>query len=106
MSSSPDFINYVLDQISKSGSVSSRKMFGEYMIYLNTVPVLLVCDNTVYAKMIEELIPILPHAKLGIPYPNAKQHYIVDIDDANTANQVVQTLFQNRIKSPSKKDHR
>ena len=32
------------------GEVWSRKMFGEYMAYLNEKPVLLVCDNTVFVK--------------------------------------------------------
>ena len=30
-------------------------MFGEYMVYVNDKPVLLVCGNTVYAKKLPQL---------------------------------------------------
>ena len=44
------FIEYVSEQIEGGGEIHSRKMFGEYMVYINNKPLLLVCDNTVYIK--------------------------------------------------------
>ena len=46
MASSPEFVSYLCEQLEGTGEVRSRKMFGEYMVYLNDKPVLLVCDNT------------------------------------------------------------
>ena len=31
MASSPDFVNYICEQLEGLGAVRSRKMFGEYM---------------------------------------------------------------------------
>ena len=35
MASNPDFVNYICEQLEGLGAVRSRKMFGEYMVYLN-----------------------------------------------------------------------
>ena len=50
MATSAEYAAFVCEQIAPYGQVRSRKMFGEYMVYLEDKPVLLVCDNTVYVK--------------------------------------------------------
>ena len=45
-----DFVEYTCGQIEGIGAVRHRKMFGEYMVYVNDKPILLICDNTVYVK--------------------------------------------------------
>ena len=37
MASSPEFVNYICEQLEGLGAVRSRKMFGEYMVYLNEI---------------------------------------------------------------------
>ncbi|MCI6817904.1 MAG: transcriptional regulator, partial [Clostridium sp.] len=53
MATSIEFIEYVCEQVSGIGIVRYRKMFGEYMVYINDKPILLVCDNTVFVKELE-----------------------------------------------------
>ena len=65
-------------------------MFGEYMVYINEKPILLVCDNTVYVKKVEEISRLLEET--GFPYASAKEHYILNIDDEELTNQVVRIL--------------
>lgn len=48
MATTADFIEFVCEQIHGAGNIRHKKMFGEYMVYVNELPVLLVCDNTVY----------------------------------------------------------
>jgi TfoX/Sxy family transcriptional regulator of competence genes len=102
MSCTIDFLEYVKDQISKTGHVAYKKMFGEAMIYVNNFPILLVCDDIVYVKKIEELSVILKDAALGIPYPKAKEHYILDIDDYELAEKVVDISIAYRISHAKK----
>ena len=52
-------------------------MFGEYMVYVNDKPVLLVCDNTVYVKKLPEIEELMSGAECGVPYDSAKEHYIL-----------------------------
>jgi TfoX/Sxy family transcriptional regulator of competence genes len=92
MSSSRDFAEFVCDQIKGTGEIRYQKMFGEYMIYVNHKPILLICDDTVYVKINEETIKQLKDAEKGFPYQGAKEHYILDIDQQELCKEIVLTL--------------
>lgn len=89
MATTKDFIEYVCEQIAGAGAIRYRKMFGEYMVYVNDKPVLLVCDNTVFVKKLEELKGIMANSATGSPYEGAKEHYVLDIDNADFSKEVI-----------------
>ena len=84
MSSSKDFSLYICEQLEGLGNIRSRKMFGEYMIYLNDKPVVLICDDTVFVKRQPCLGELLSGQETGAPFPGAKPWYILDPDDRDT----------------------
>lgn len=84
MASSPDFVNYVCEQLEGIGTIRFRKMFGEYMVYVNDRPVILVCDDTVFVKMLPCLGELLAQNPTGLPYEGTKEHYVLDPDDSET----------------------
>ena len=92
MSTTVDYINFVCEQINGDYTVRYKKMFGEYMVYVNDKPVLLVCDNCVFVKKLKELNEILFEAEVGIPYDGAKEHYILDIENAKVTDRVIEVL--------------
>lgn len=92
MATTNDFIEYVCEQIEHIYNVRYKKMFGEYMVYVNDKPILLVCDNTVYVKKMSELEAIMAAADCGVPYSGAKEHYILDIEKRKLVNQVIEVL--------------
>ena len=92
MASSVDFIEYVCEQIDGRYLVRYRKMFGDYMVYVNDKPILLVCDNTVYVKKLAELEKLMKNADFGIPYDGAKEHYILDVENAELTENVIEIL--------------
>lgn len=92
MATTVDFIEYVCEQIEGTGAVRYKKMFGEYMVYVNDKPILLVCDNTVFVKMLPCLDALMADAEKGYPYSGAKEHYILDIDNADLSREVVTVL--------------
>lgn len=92
MATNLDFAQYVCEQISPCGCVRYRKMFGEYMVYVNEKPILLVCDNTVFVKQLEILSDLLGENDVGAPYDGAKPHYIIDADDREQLQAVVNLL--------------
>lgn len=47
-----EFIEFVCDALAPLGEVRSRKMMGEYIIYLNGKCVITACDNTAFVKKI------------------------------------------------------
>jgi len=92
MATTLDYIEYVTAQVSDCGNVRFRKMFGEYMVYVNDKPILLVCDNSVYVKILPCLDGIMNDAERGVPYTGAKEHYILDIDNTELSRSVVIAL--------------
>jgi TfoX/Sxy family transcriptional regulator of competence genes len=92
VATSAEFIEFVCDQISGTGDIRSKKMFGEYMVYVNAKPVLLVCDDMVFVKILPELENIMADAERGFPYDGAKEHYILDIDNSDFSREVVDIL--------------
>ena len=92
MATTKDYIEYVCERLHGAGGLHYRKMFGEYMVYVNDKPVLLVCDNTVFVKIVPELAALMADAERVLPYEGAKEHYILDIDDTDLARQVVAVL--------------
>ena len=92
MATTLEFIEYAASQVKDCGAVRYRKMFGEYMIYVNDKPILLVCDNTVYVKKLQCVDDLLAEAENGFPYEGAKEHYILDVDDIELTRAVVTAL--------------
>lgn len=92
MATNEDFIEFVVEQVRGNYDVRYRKMFGEYMVYVNDKPILLVCDNCVFVKILPELAPFLMGAERGIPYSGAKVHYILDVENAELTAEVVRVL--------------
>lgn len=96
MSTTKDFIDYICEQIREAGNITSKKMFGEYMVYYNNKPVLLICDNTVFVKQLPEVLELFNKydrkPEIGTPYKGAKPHYILDVDDTDLAVSMVKLL--------------
>lgn len=102
MATSQDYIEFVCEQIRGNYAVRYKKMFGEYMVYANDKPVLLVCDNTVYVKKLAEIAELMEGAQLGVPYGGAKEHYVLDIENPELTNEVI-TVLERITPLPKKK---
>jgi len=72
MATTMDYIEFVCEQLAGVGAVRYRKMFGEYMVYVNDKPLLLVCDNTVFVKILPELSELMAGADTALPYEGGK----------------------------------
>lgn len=102
MATSIDYIEFVCEQIHGNYAIRYKKMFGEYMVYLNDKPVLLVCDNTVFVKKLAELTDIMSNAECGFPYDGAKEHYILDIENSELTDRVI-TMIERITPLPKKR---
>ncbi len=89
MATSLDFINYVCEQLSGIGNITYKKMFGEYMVYLNDKPVIIVCDNVAFVKKLDIIKEMMQNADVGFPYKGAKEHYVLDIDNADFCKDII-----------------
>lgn len=50
MACTSDFIAFICDALAPLGEVRSRKMMGDYVIYLNDKCVITACDNLAFVK--------------------------------------------------------
>ncbi len=89
MATTISFVNYVCEQLQGIGDIRYRKMFGEYMVYVNDKPVVIVCDNTAYVKKLEIIKDLMSDAFCGFPYKGTSEHYILNVDDADFCKMVV-----------------
>ncbi len=94
MATSINFINYVCEQLSGIGNITYKKMFGEFMVYLNEKPVIIVCENTAFVKKLDCIKEEMQNAGLGYPYKGAKEHYILDIDNSDFSKDVIKKIEQ------------
>ena len=92
MATTEAYLAFVLQQLEGISGISSKKMFGEYLVYCNGKPVLTVCDNTVFVKKLPEVAALLQGAPEDAPYPGAKPQYILDIEDKALTRRVVSIL--------------
>jgi DNA transformation protein and related proteins len=91
MASDLSFVEYVCDQIGAAGSVSFRKMFGEYAVYCDGKVVALVCDNQCFVKPTVGGRAWIGKVVEGLPYPGAKPWLLIGdaLDDRDWASELV-----------------
>ena len=78
MASKKSTVDFILEQISEAGTVSARKMFGEYAIYCNAKVVALVCDDQLFVKTTSNGKAFVGEdAVEKLPYPRARPHLLI-----------------------------
>lgn len=92
MATTVDFIEFVYEQIEGAGEIRHKKMFGEYCVYVNDKPLLLVCDNTVFVKKLDCIASLMSDSREGYPYEGAKLNYMLDIEDRDLVLKVLREL--------------
>ncbi len=104
MATTNEYIEYVCEQINGVGEIRYKKMFGEFMVYVNDKPVIIVCNNNVFVKKLDCIEDMMKNADIGYPYSGAKEHYILDIDNADFSKYVVKKIEEvTPIPKPRKK---
>ncbi len=94
MACTQEFIDFVCDALSPLGEVRSRKMMGDYVIYVNDKCVITACDNIAYIKKLDCVAPLMPDAETGYPYEGAKEAYILSFDNQRKACEVISALWE------------
>lgn len=80
MATSVEIINFLVDQLSGIQQLSTRRMFGEYCVYIAGKPVGFVCDDQLYVKITAAGRTFAPALAEGFPYPGAKAYLLVSAD--------------------------
>lgn len=105
MSSSKDFLGFVLDQLSILPDITYRAMMGEYIIYYRGKIVGGIYDNRLLIKPTKSISKIIPNPKLEIPYPKGRPMVMItDIENQELLKLVFNTVYDEL--EDSKKSHK
>ena len=94
MACNTGFIETLCEMLSPLGEVSSRKMMGDYVIYVNGKCVITACDNNAFVKKLPCIAEMMADAECASPYPGAKEAYILDLTDSRKVLTVIETLWE------------
>ena len=78
MATNKETIEFILEKLDDQDSFSARAMFGEYALYAKGKVVALICDDTLYVKILPASQKLESLCEKGSPYPGAKLHYVVE----------------------------
>ncbi|ATP56060.1 competence protein TfoX [Pedobacter ginsengisoli] len=78
MASDQKFVDFIVDQIQGAGTITSKKMFGEYGLYADQKIFALVCDNKLFIKPTEAGRQFIGNVVEAPPYPGAKPSFLIE----------------------------
>ena len=81
MSSSKDYLNFVLEQLSQLEEITYRAMMGEYILYYRGKVIGGIYDDRLLVKPVKSALSLTPTASYELPYEGVKEMLLVDSVD-------------------------
>jgi TfoX/Sxy family transcriptional regulator of competence genes len=102
MSSTKDFLDFIIDQIKDKDLVRFKKMFGSYALYYDNKVVALICNNQLFIKNLEASKNFVEkeigkkNLHLAPPFPGAKDWILLEdeIEDREFLNELLEITRQ------------
>ena len=95
MASSPDYLQFILDQLSDIPEITYRKMMWEYILYFHWKIVGWIYDNRLLLKPTEKAKNLIKNLEMQIPYPWAKpMMYVDNIDNSDYLKTLISATFE------------
>ena len=103
MSSSKDYLEYILDQLSGLDDISYRAMMGEYIIYYCGKVVGGIYDDRFLVKPVKAAVTMMSDAELELPYEGAKEMLLVDdVENRKFLRELLEAMYE-ELPAPKKK---
>ena len=103
MSSSKQYLEFVLEQLSNLKDISYRAMMGEYIIYYQGKIVGGIYDDRFLVKPTRSAISMMPNAITELPYKGAKEMLLVDeVDNKEFLKELFNAMY-NELPAPKRK---
>ena len=78
MATDKKFVEFVVDQIEKMGTITAKSMFGEYGVFSDGKIFGLVCVNKLFIKPTEGGRAFIKTVVEAPPYPGAKNCFLIE----------------------------
>lgn len=108
MASKASTVDFIAEQISGAGTITAKKMFGEYGIYCDGKIVALVCDDKLFVKPTEAGKAFAGKVKEAPAYPGARLSLLVPADKWDDADWLAKLIriTASELPAPKKKPAR
>ena len=94
MSSSKEYLEFILEQLSDLDGIEYRYMMGEYILYYKGKIFGGIYDNRFLIKPIKSAIEFIPNAEYEIPYKNGKKMLLIDdVDDKERQTKHIKIMY-------------
>ena len=102
MSSTNQYLEFVLDLLGELDNVAHRKMMGEYVLYYRGKVIGGIYDDRFLLKVTPASERLLPDAPRAIPYEGAKEMLLVEVEDRDAMGDVVDAMWE-ELPAPKKR---
>ncbi len=104
MTSSKEYLAFVLDQLSELEEISYKAMMGEYIIYYRGKIVGGIYDDRFLVKNTKSAADKMPDSPLELPYEGAREMRLVDdIDNKDFLKDLLESMYEELPESKKKK---
>ena len=104
MSSSKDYLDFILEKLSPLDGISYRTMMGEYILYYQEKIFGGVYDDRLLVKPVKAARAYMPEAAFELPYEGAKEMLLVDnVDDSEYLCGLVEAMAPELPRKKKKK---
>ncbi len=103
MASSLEFVEYVCGQLSDAGSITYKRMFGEFGLYCDGTFFGTVENNMLCLKITEPGKQLLPEAETVEPHEGAHYLYVENLEDKALLASVVRATCEALPKKKKKR---
>lgn len=95
MSSSKEYLEFILGQLSDLKDISYRAMMSEYIIYYGGKIVGGIYDDRLLVKPVKSALACIPNATYELPYEGAKEMILVDeVDNKKFLSNLFRTMYE------------
>ena len=106
MSTSKEFLRFILDQLSGLEDITHRQMMGEFIIYYRGKIAAYLCDDRLLVKPVPAAVKLMPDARMEAPYEGAKEMLLGEnVDDRAFLQRLLENLYP-ELPEPKKKKRR
>ena len=94
MTSSKEYLEYMLEQLSELEDITHRAMMGEYIIYYRGKIIGGIYDDRFLVKPVKSAKAMMPDADMELPYEGAKEMILVDdIENKEFLKELVEAMY-------------
>lgn len=105
MSSSKEYLQFILGQLSELEEITYRAMMGEFIIYYRGKIAGGIYDNRLLVKPVDSAVAYMPSASFEQPYDGAKKMLLVDdVDNKEYLTGLFEAMYDELpVPKPKKK---